>query len=395
MMKKKVERIFVCCFTLLLSVFFAISPATSAEPVVKEWKVPFLAFLTGPYAGFGVQIKWAADEAVKEVNAAGGIAGRPIVLEYHDTASDPAKAAAEMSKVVGELLIFGPISAQETKGAMPLVVREKGFAMAVWCGPDVNLLFHPYTMHLSPRFEDIITPNLQGWAKRNPGMKTVVQFVFTLDPTFVDVAKHQAKALEAVGVKTLPDVELSEGVDVASVVIRAMAQKSDGFTLTMLPVEAGKIVKELDKRGVKDKSRIIGFPVIDNPPLYEIGKGCLDGLHLWNFTNMLSKEPRWQALYKKFREAFPEFTYPDMGIPNAYDLVYMVKDAIEKNGITGDPAKRVEERNKIRDYCRNVKGFPGVQYRFNMVDGIAMTPVFLFKIKGNEKTLVEMYPPLK
>ena len=391
-MKKMIQKILVCCFGVFLSVFLTNSPAISAEPVVKEWKVPFLAFLTGPYAGFGIQIKWAADEAVKEVNAAGGIAGRPIVLEYHDTGSDPAKAAAEMSKVVGELLIIGPISAQETKGAMPLVVREKGFAMAAWCGADVNLLFQPYTMHSTcGRFEDIIPPPLQGWAKRNPGMKTVVQFVFTLDPTFVDVAKHQAKTLEAVGVKVLPDVEISESVDLASTVIRAMAQKPDGFTLTMLPVEAGKIVKEFDKRGVKDKSRIIGFPVIDNPPLYEIGKGCLDGLHIWNFTNELSQEPRWRALYNKFRKAFPEFVHPDMGVSGAYDVVYMIKAAIEKNGITGDPPKRVEERNKIREYIRSVKGFPGVQYRFDMVDGIGKTPVFLFKMKGDEKELVATY----
>ncbi|MBW2619328.1 MAG: ABC transporter substrate-binding protein [Deltaproteobacteria bacterium] len=51
-----------------------------AEPVVKEWRVPFLVFLTGPYAGFGEQIKWASDDATKEFNKAGGIAGRPIVI---------------------------------------------------------------------------------------------------------------------------------------------------------------------------------------------------------------------------------------------------------------------------------------------------------------------------
>ncbi|MGA2110290.1 MAG: ABC transporter substrate-binding protein, partial [Syntrophorhabdales bacterium] len=73
------------CLVLFLAGVLAAGPATAAQPVVKEWKIPSLIFLTGPFAGFGKQVKWATDEAVAEINAAGGVAGRPIVLEWHDT----------------------------------------------------------------------------------------------------------------------------------------------------------------------------------------------------------------------------------------------------------------------------------------------------------------------
>jgi ABC-type branched-subunit amino acid transport system substrate-binding protein len=98
-MKKSIHKILVIFIGLILTISLGAGSA-AAEPVVKEWKIPFLIFLTGPYAGFGKQIKWSVDEAVREINAAGGISGRPIVIEYHDTGIDPAKAAAEMSKVV-------------------------------------------------------------------------------------------------------------------------------------------------------------------------------------------------------------------------------------------------------------------------------------------------------
>ena len=37
----------------------------------------------------------------------------------------------------------------------------------------------------------------------------------------------------------------------------------------------------------------------------------------------------------------------------------MIKEAIEKTGVTGDPKKLKEERKMIADYCANVKGFHG------------------------------------
>lgn len=395
MRKKTMQRILIGFFGLFLSVSFVITPATYAEPVVKEWKIPSLIFLTGPYAGFGKQIKWATDEAAAEINAAGGIAGRPLVIEWYDTGIDPAKAAAEMSKVVKSLLIFGPVGAPNCKGALPLVVREKGFAMPVDSGADVVSEFFPYAIHNSDKFEMVTPPPTQGWAKRNPRMKTVIQFVFPFDPTFTDVAKYQAKTLEAQGIKVLPDVEISENVDLASSVIKAMSEKPDGFTMLTLPMDAVKIIKEIDKRGVKDKSSIMVFPVVDDPSFYELGKGYIDGAYVWHFLNMLSQSPRWQTLYSKYKKAFPEFKDPTLGVPCHYDMVYMFKAAVEKLAITGDPAKLVEERNKIREYCRNVKGFPGVQYTFDMVDGLGKTPTFLFRIEGNEKKLVETYPPLR
>jgi ABC-type branched-subunit amino acid transport system substrate-binding protein len=388
-------KILICFVSLLLSIILVAGPVTSAEPVVKEWKIPFLIFLTGPFSGFGKQIKWGVDEAAKEINEAGGIAGRPLVIEYHDTGMDPAKAAAEMSKVVEDsLLIFGPVGAPNAKGALPLVVREKAFAMAVTVGTDVNLEFHPYTVHFSDKRNKIAPPSLKGWLKRNPNMKKVVQFLFAIDPTFHYISVVQAEVMKAQGIEVLPTVELGEGVDLSSVVVKAMAKNPDGFSIVTLPIDAAKILKELDKRGIKDKSTVLIPNMTDDPALYEVGKGFLEGLYISQLVNSLSDSPEWQALYGKYMKAFPEFKDPTFGMPANYDMVYMAKAAIEETGVTGDPAKLAEERDKLREYCRNIKGFPGVQYTFDMVDGIAKTPTFLFQVKNNKKKLVETFPPM-
>jgi branched-chain amino acid transport system substrate-binding protein len=383
------------CLVLFLAGVLAAGPATAAQPVVKEWKIPSLIFLTGPFAGFGKQVKWATDEAVAEINAAGGVAGRPIVLEWHDTGIDPAKAAAEMSNVVrGSLVIFGPVGSPPTKGAMPIVAREKAFAMPVSSGAEVASEFFPYAVDFLPPATAHTPYTVPGWLKANPRIKTVVQFLFPMDPTFLIDCDLEKKTLESAGVKVLPRVELSEtGVDMSSVVVKAMTGKPDGFLFITLPMDSAKIILELEKRGVKDKSGILLSPLEDDPSLYEVGKGHLDGAYLRHFLNMESKAPKWQALYAKYRKAFPEFKAPTLGVPYNYDMVYMFKAAVEKTGITGDPEKLTEERETLRQYCRNVKGFPGVQETFDMVDGLATSKAFLFTIQNNEKKLLQTYVP--
>jgi branched-chain amino acid transport system substrate-binding protein len=382
---------------LIVAAFMLTGPASTCragDPVVKEWKIPFLIFLTGPYAGFGEQIKWAADQAAKEINAAGGIAGKPIRINYHDTALDPAKAVAEMSKVVKKsLFLFGPIAANTTKASMPMVVREKGFAMAIACGTDVNMEFQPYTCHFLGHYDEYIPPALKGWIEREPQIKSVVQFTWPLDPTWMDIANAQRRALEKIGVKVLPDVAVSEGVDMASAVVKAMATSSDGFIITVGPVEAGKIIKELDKRGIKDKGRIMIFVTAYDPALIEVAGDLINGCYHWNELNMKSESPRWAALFAEYQKAYPKINTPTIGVPLFYDMVYMAKDAIEKTGATGDPAKLKEERDKIRQYCRTVKKFPGVLGDFSMVDGVAKMPGVLFMIENKEAKLLAIYPP--
>jgi branched-chain amino acid transport system substrate-binding protein len=58
----------------------AITGVRAADPI----KIGVVTPLSGTYAGIGQQVRWGLDLAVKEVNAAGGIMGRPIELFAQD-----------------------------------------------------------------------------------------------------------------------------------------------------------------------------------------------------------------------------------------------------------------------------------------------------------------------
>ncbi len=58
--------------------------------------------MTGQYASFGAQMKAGAEQAVADINAAGGVLGEKLVLEVGDDACDPKQAVAVANQMVGK-----------------------------------------------------------------------------------------------------------------------------------------------------------------------------------------------------------------------------------------------------------------------------------------------------
>src|ERR1022692_4006290 len=81
----------------------------AAEPI----RIGFLPALTGPSSSTGIAINRGTMLAVEEINAAGGVNGRPIELIVRDTQSDPTKAvnaAAELAQGQHVHVIYGPLN---------------------------------------------------------------------------------------------------------------------------------------------------------------------------------------------------------------------------------------------------------------------------------------------
>ena len=59
--------------------------------------------ITGPNAAFGAQLKNGAQQAVDDINAAGGMNGQKITLSFGDDVSDPKQGVSVANKFVGAL----------------------------------------------------------------------------------------------------------------------------------------------------------------------------------------------------------------------------------------------------------------------------------------------------
>ncbi|MEC9345982.1 MAG: branched-chain amino acid ABC transporter substrate-binding protein [Pseudomonadota bacterium] len=62
--------------------------------------------MTGQYASFGQQMKAGAEQAVADINAAGGVLGQKLVLNIGDDACDPKQAVAVANEMAGKGVVF-------------------------------------------------------------------------------------------------------------------------------------------------------------------------------------------------------------------------------------------------------------------------------------------------
>ena len=80
------------------------------------------------------------------------------------------------------------------------------------------------------------------------------------------------------------------------------------------------------------------------------------------------------------------------GVWSGYDIPWMFKHAIEATGITGDPAKVVEERIYIADWLYNRPSSPFLQGDFPISNGLAVQDFHLNQIENNQKVHLASLP---
>jgi branched-chain amino acid transport system substrate-binding protein/urea transport system substrate-binding protein len=77
---------------------------------------------------FGNQAKLGLDLAAREINAAGGILGRPVEVLYEDNRTDPKTAVERSTKLIGRdevIAIAGPIASNARDAMAPTLGRAK------------------------------------------------------------------------------------------------------------------------------------------------------------------------------------------------------------------------------------------------------------------------------
>ena len=115
--------------TLLLGLLTVASAGAQAPPI----KIGFASAMSGPAAITGEGVRWAAELAVAEINAKGGVQGRKLEAYFADNKAQPGEAVSAVRKLadVDQVdVIIGQTHSGACLGAMP-VVKEIGIPMVV------------------------------------------------------------------------------------------------------------------------------------------------------------------------------------------------------------------------------------------------------------------------
>jgi branched-chain amino acid transport system substrate-binding protein len=121
-------------------------PAGAAEPI----KIGLGMSLTGKLANNGKMSLLAMQIWEDDINARGGLLGRPVKLVYYDDQSEPGQVPGIYSKLLDidkvDLVVSGYASTQ-IAAAMPIVIERKKLFMGL-AGTAINDAFH-YPMYFA------------------------------------------------------------------------------------------------------------------------------------------------------------------------------------------------------------------------------------------------------
>jgi len=234
--------------SVVLAAGLAFSGAANAEI-----KMGVAGPITGPNAAFGAQLKNGTEQAVEDINAAGGINGEKIVLEAGDDVSDPKQGVSVANKFVGDgvTLVVGHFNSGVTIPASE-VYAENGilFITPSATNPKVT------ERGLWNAFRTCGRDDQQGklwadYAKANLKDKkiAIVHDKTTYGQGLADAAKGY---MNADGIKEV----LYEGVntgekDYSALVSKIKASGADILMWGGLHTEGGLIVRQMRDQGLK------------------------------------------------------------------------------------------------------------------------------------------------
>jgi urea transport system substrate-binding protein len=113
-----------CCAIWLVPSVTGSMNASAADPIKIGAVLPF----SGGVELYGAQAKLGLDLAAADINAAGGILGRPVEIVYRDDGTRPNIATEAARKIVeedGVLAVVGPITSQNLDAIVPVLASRK------------------------------------------------------------------------------------------------------------------------------------------------------------------------------------------------------------------------------------------------------------------------------
>jgi branched-chain amino acid transport system substrate-binding protein len=321
--------------------------AQSSEPILIGVSGP----LTGSYAQYGLVWKKGFDLALDEINAAGGIKGRPLQYLFTDTQNDPKQTVATAQKYVADkriVLATGDFSSSSSMAASAIYQRaglvQLGFNNSNPAFPSGG----DYCWSNSP--SDANEAPAQAAYARDLGLKKVALFQLNTDwgKTAGDLT---VAALQKYGVTVaLREAYLPDEKDFRSIITKAKAAGVDGIVFVSYANDAALLVQQIRGQG-------LSLPILANganatADFPRLAGAAAEGVFIAGDFSADDPRPEVADFVKKWRAKYGSDEI-DFFAVHAYDSMKLMAAAIELGG---------PDRKAIRDALGKLSGLPSVLY---------------------------------
>ena len=295
----------------------------------QDIKIPNIIELSGAGATVGTNWRNGSQLAVDEINAAGGILGKKIQLEFVDTATDPGKARAAIQRALDDkpIAIFGPIYSGSVSATLQLTNEAE--VPQVIGGEAANLTAQGSKYLFRTSFgQNVSMPKIANYLRDEVKAKTIA--VIYVNNDFGKGGRNAImKELESRGIKVVADLSTESGqADFAADVIRRKGANADGVFVYLNEEGSARFLIEAKKQGL-DKP-LIGETTLLGQKVIDLAKDAANGVKGHVGLTVDAPVPAIQEFGKKFQA---KFNYkPDHNGVKGYIAPYMIKAAAEKAG---------------------------------------------------------------
>lgn len=235
---------------------FVGAPVKAAEPI----KIGFGMALTGPLAANGKMSLVAMQIWEDDVNAKGGLLGRPVKLVYYDDQSNPSQVPSIYSKLLDvdkvDLIVSGYASTQ-IAAAMPIAIQKKKLLVSLF-GTGVNERFkYPKYFSMIPNGPNPKPAFTRGFFKvaevQNPKPQTIA--IAAADAEFgQNACKGAEENAKTSGFKIVYNRNYPPNTTDFTPIVRAIqALNPDLLVICSYPLDTVGMIKAMAEVGFKPK----------------------------------------------------------------------------------------------------------------------------------------------
>lgn len=351
--------------------------AQDGEPITFGFFGPF----TGQFAANGQRFREAAELFVEQTNEDGGIAGRPLEIEFEDDRGDPLQAANIAQRFVSNEDIVAAIGSFTSTASM---AAGEIFADAQM--PQVSpTSSHPDYTKISqyqfrmPNTQDIVAGLNADLIMDKLGAESVAIAYFQDDwGIFVgDATSSEVK--ERGGDVVLLEAMTPQARDFRSMITKIRALQPDAIFLASHYQVSSIFLQQLRQAGLDIP--VGGADSLYNPELITLAGDATDGFITSAY--FFPDDPQKAGFTEAYEEKYGR--KPDQWSAFAYDAVAITAEAAKTLIEAGEELTR----ENLRDAIDDLPPYEGVTGTTDFVNGTPRKPMTLLEVRDGEYQLLE------
>ena len=357
---------------------------TAAKPYPADAKTILLGeygALTGSQASFGTSTDNAIKMAIAEVNAKGGVLGKPVEVKVEDDNSRADQVPSAVLKLINEdnvLAILGEVASSSSLAAAPYC-QKAGVPMLSPTSTNPKVTQVGDYIFRACFIDPYVGESLANFAKNDLNAQTAAIFTDVKSDYSKGLSQYFKDSFTKIGGKIVAEENYQAGdTNFRSQLTNIKGKQPDVIYIPGYYTEVGNIAVQARSLGMKQT--LLGSDGWDSPKLFDIGKSAVNNSYFSNHYSPESKNPKVVKFVTDYRQKYGET--PDALAAVAYDAAYIMFDAIKRAGAT--------DRAKLRDALAATKDFQGVTGTISMnKDRNADKKLVIIKIQDGKTEVVQ------